>query len=186
MAICLYQLNAACVRDLDVMFLADYSSKPSVHANYAESNYYGLITKFVNKHAGMEMAQLICGGCRTLLMYTRGAASIRCSCCHTINVAPASNQISHITCGHCRTTLMYPYGAPSVKCAVCQYVTNVGMGNVRVPLPVNRPNGKASTGSMATPSASPSQTVVVENPMSVDESGKLVSNVVVGITTGKK
>ncbi|XP_040952318.1 protein LSD1 isoform X1 [Gossypium hirsutum] len=146
---------------------------------------------------GMEMAQLICGGCRTLLMYTRGAASIRCSCCHTINVAPAcllsfsehgvaSNQISHITCGHCRTTLMYPYGAPSVKCAVCQYVTNVGMGNVRVPLPVNRPNGKAATGSMATPSASPSQTVVVENPMSVDESGKLVSNVVVGITTGKK
>nr|KJB68465.1 hypothetical protein B456_010G246900 [Gossypium raimondii] len=96
------------------------------------------------------------------------------------------HQISHITCGHCRTTLMYPYGAPSVKCAVCQYVTNVGMGNVRVPLPVNRPNGKAATGSMATPSASPSQTVVVENPMSVDESGKLVSNVVVGITTGKK
>ncbi|XP_022714636.1 vacuolar protein sorting-associated protein 2 homolog 2-like [Durio zibethinus] len=133
---------------------------------------------------GMEMAQLICGGCRTLLMYTRGATSVRCSCCHTINLAPASNQIAHINCGHCRTTLMYPYGAPSVKCAVCQYVTNVGMGNVRVPHPLNRPNGMSAAGTM--PSTSTSQTVVVENPMSVDESGKLVSNVVVGITTDKK
>ncbi|WRX27159.1 Snf7 family - like 8 [Theobroma cacao] len=133
---------------------------------------------------GNDMAQLICGGCRTLLMYTRGATSVRCSCCHTINFAQASNQIAHINCGHCRTTLMYPYGAPSVKCAVCQYVTNVGMGNVRVPLPVNRPNGVAATGT--TPSTSTSQTVVVENPMSVDESGKLVTNVVVGVTTDKK
>ncbi|XVE89397.1 hypothetical protein DITRI_Ditri19aG0198500 [Diplodiscus trichospermus] len=135
---------------------------------------------------GMDMAQLICGGCRTLLMYARGATSVRCSCCHTINLAPASNQIAHINCGHCRTTLMYPYGAPSVKCAVCQYVTNVGMGNMRVPLPANRPNGTAGTGTMPSTSTSQSQTVVVENPMSVDESGKLVSNVVVGVTTDKK
>ncbi|GMI91999.1 hypothetical protein HRI_002869200 [Hibiscus trionum] len=132
--------------------------------------------------SGMEMAQLICGGCRTLLMYTRGATSVRCSCCNTVNLATApSNQIAHVNCGHCRTTLMYPYGAPSVKCAVCQYVTNVGMGNVRVPLPASRPNATGTT-----PSTSTSQTVVVENPMSVDESGKLVSNVVVGITTDKK
>ncbi|KAK6284973.1 hypothetical protein POUND7_003925 [Theobroma cacao] len=79
-----------------------------------------------------DMAQLICGGCRTLLMYTRGATSVRCSCCHTINFAQASNQIAHINCGHCRTTLMYPYGAPSVKCAVCQYVTNVGVSNIQL------------------------------------------------------
>ncbi|GLU17470.1 hypothetical protein SLE2022_338360 [Rubroshorea leprosula] len=134
---------------------------------------------------GMEMAQLICGSCRTLLMYARGATSVRCSCCHNVNLAPqAANQVAHINCGHCRTTLMYPYGAPSVKCAVCQYVTNVGMANVRVPLPMNRPNGTAASGN--TPSTSTSQTVVVENPMSVDESGKLVSNVVVGVTTDKK
>ncbi|MBA0774611.1 hypothetical protein Gotri_009810, partial [Gossypium trilobum] len=76
--------------------------------------------------------------------------------------------MAHINCGHCRTTLMYPYGAPSVKCAVCHYVTNVGTGNVRCPLPASRLN---ATGTM--PSTSTSQTVVVENPMSVDESGKL-------------
>ncbi|KAF5729266.1 protein LSD1 [Tripterygium wilfordii] len=143
-----------------------------------------------NVHAGMEMAQLICGGCRTLLMYTRGATSVRCSCCHTVNVAPASNNVAHVNCGNCRMTLMYPYGAPSVKCAVCQYITNVGMGNARVPLPANRPNGTVASGAVPPASTvttqSQSQTVVVENPMSVDESGKLVSNVVVGVTTEKK
>ncbi|KAF5944882.1 hypothetical protein HYC85_018959 [Camellia sinensis] len=142
------------------------------------------------KHAGMEMSQLICGGCRTWLMYTRGATNVRCSCCQTVNLAPASNQLAHVNCGNCRTTLMYPYGAPSVKCAICHYITNVNMGNVRVPIPMHRPNGATTPASMPSTSAamphSQTQTVVVENPMSVDESGKLVSNVVVGVTTDKK
>lgn len=139
---------------------------------------------------GTEMAQLICGGCRTLLMYTRGATSVRCSCCHTVNLAPASNQLAHVNCGNCRTMLMYPFGAPSVKCAVCHYITNVNIGNGRVPIPANQPNGTAAPALMpSTSTAMPhshTQTVVVENPMSVDESGKLVSNVVVGVTTEKK
>ncbi|KAH7529511.1 protein LSD1 isoform X1 [Ziziphus jujuba] len=139
---------------------------------------------------GMEMAQLVCGGCRTLLMYTRGATSVRCSCCHTMNLASASNQFAQVNCGNCRTMLMYPYGAPSVKCAVCHHVTNVGTGNSRVPIPVHRPGGTANSGAAPPTSASvphsQSRTVVVENPMSVDESGKLVSNVVVGVTIGKK
>ncbi|XP_074330449.1 protein LSD1-like isoform X1 [Apium graveolens] len=136
---------------------------------------------------GLEMSQLICGGCRTLLMYTRGASSVRCSCCHTVNLVPASGQVAHVNCCNCRTTLMYPYGAPSVKCAVCHCVTNVNMGNARVPIPALRPGGAATSAS--TTSTSPAtprpqnQTVVVQNPMSVDESGKLVSNVVVGVTT---
>lgn len=136
-----------------------------------------------------EMSQLICGGCRTLLMYTHGATSVRCSCCHTVNLAPAPD-IAHVNCGNCRTTLMYPYGAPSVKCAVCQYITNVNMGNVRVPIPMHRPSGVTTSASMPSSSAalpnSQSQTVVVENPMSVDKSGKLVSNLVVGVTMDKK
>ena len=40
------------------------------------------------KHfTGTEMAQLVCGGCHTLLMYIRGATSVQCSCCHTVNLA---------------------------------------------------------------------------------------------------
>ncbi|KAI4368044.1 hypothetical protein MLD38_016653 [Melastoma candidum] len=128
---------------------------------------------------GMEMAQLYCRGCRTLLMYTRGATSVRCSCCHTVSLAPnTTSQFAHINCGNCRTVLMYPYGAPSVQCALCQYVTNTANPSTS-PVPPQRPD--------SAPSSSPSsQTVVVENPMSVDESGKLVSNVVVGVTTDKR
>lgn len=130
---------------------------------------------------GMEMAQLICGGCRTLLMYTRGATSVRCSCCQTVNLAP--DQFGRVNCGNCHTLLMYPYGAPSVKCAICHYITPV---NTRVPIPVHRPNGATVPSTSTAMPHSQSQTVVVENPMSVDESGKLVSNVVVGVTTEKK
>ncbi|KAF8042288.1 hypothetical protein BT93_A0801 [Corymbia citriodora subsp. variegata] len=138
---------------------------------------------------GSDMAQLICGGCRTLLMYTRGATSVRCSCCHTVNLAPvtpASNPYAHVNCGNCRTMLMYPSGASSVKCAVCHYITNAG--NPRVLLPSQRPDGQQSGTTPSTSASMPqsTQTVVVENPMSVDESGKLVTNVVVGVTTEKR
>jgi len=36
----------------------------------------------------MELSQLYCGGCRTLLMHARGATTVRCSCCNTINYVP--------------------------------------------------------------------------------------------------
>ncbi|XP_031131617.1 protein LOL3-like isoform X1 [Ipomoea triloba] len=135
----------------------------------------------------MEMVQLICGGCRTLLMHPRGATSVRCSCCHTVNLVPGPNQFAHVNCGNCRTMLMYPSGAPSVKCAVCHFITNVNQaGDTRAPIQPHTPNGTATSSSM-TPSTATTrpqnQTVVVQNPMSVDESGKLVSNVVVGVTT---
>ncbi|ONK65729.1 uncharacterized protein A4U43_C06F330 [Asparagus officinalis] len=133
---------------------------------------------------GMEMAQLICGNCRTLLMHTPGATSVRCSCCSTVNLPRSVDRVANVSCAQCRTTLVYPYGAPSVKCAICHYITNVGMGSMRVPIPFNRPN-EAAVNTPST-SSSNSQTVVVENPMSRDARGKLVSNVVVGVTTDKK
>ena len=79
---------------------------------------------------------------------------------------------------------MYPYGAPSVKCAICHYITNVSMTNGGPQVPSQRPT-ETATSEMSRPRFE-SQTVVVENPMSVDSSGKLVSNVVVGVTTEKK
>lgn len=33
------------------------------------------------------MAQLECNGCRTLLMYIRGASSVQCSICQLVNLA---------------------------------------------------------------------------------------------------
>uniref|UniRef100_A0A2P2KP58 Zinc finger LSD1-type domain-containing protein n=1 Tax=Rhizophora mucronata TaxID=61149 RepID=A0A2P2KP58_RHIMU len=75
---------------------------------------------------GTEMAQLVCGGCHTLLMYIRGATSVQCSCCHTVNLALEANQVAYVNCGNCRMLLMYQYGAHSVKCAVCNFVTSIG------------------------------------------------------------
>ncbi|GER48925.1 zinc finger protein LSD1, partial [Striga asiatica] len=133
---------------------------------------------------GMEMAQLICGGCRTLLMHARGATSVRCSCCHTVNLVPGAgagapaaappNNVAHVNCGNCHTMLMYPAGAPSVKCAICHFITNVNMGeNTRVPIPLQRPvenPTSAATQPNSTATAhSNNQTVVVQNPMTVDE-----------------
>ncbi|XP_057537322.1 protein LSD1-like isoform X2 [Amaranthus tricolor] len=138
----------------------------------------------------LEMDQIICGCCHTLLMYSRGALSVRCLCCRTVNLTNgtpggASNQYSTVRCGNCQMTLMYPYRAPSVKCAICQYITNVGTTNGSLSS-FNRQNG-VSTSSSPTASfpLSQSQTVVVENPLSLDRSGKLVSNVVVGVTQEK-
>jgi len=32
--------------------------------------------------------QLVCHGCRNLLMYPRGASNVRCALCNTINMVP--------------------------------------------------------------------------------------------------
>lgn len=136
---------------------------------------------------GMESAQLLCGGCRTLLMYPRGATSVQCSVCHHVNLAHDANSVAHISCSGCSTTLMYPFGAQSVKCSICQVVTSAAVGAVRMPLPAQQPylppqHHPAAAPYQQPPPAPRSQTVVVENPKSVDESGNMVSNVAVGVT----
>ncbi|KAK8477826.1 hypothetical protein V6N13_026067 [Hibiscus sabdariffa] len=79
-----------------------------------------LIKKEILRHP------LVCGGCHTLLMYNRGATSVQCSCCHTVNMALEANQVAHVNCGNCRMLLLYQYGARSVKCAIRNFVTSVG------------------------------------------------------------
>jgi len=119
--------------------------------------------------SGTEMAQLVCGGCRTLLMYVRGATSVQCSQCNTVNLSVQANQIAHVNCGGCNVTLMYAYGAQSVRCAMCNSVTQVQ-------------NANGGFASREGPPVAPSrQTVVVENPPSIDANGKQVSNVILGI-----
>lgn len=84
---------------------------------------------------------------------------------------------------------MYPHGAPSVKCAICDYITNTGINTVSstpCPRPTSHESAYNNAPSTSAPTSQPQNvTVVVENPMTVDDNGKLVSNVVVGITPGK-
>jgi LSD1 subclass zinc finger protein len=62
--------------------------------------------------------------------------------------------------------LMYPLGAQSVKCSVCHFVTNVSQ----------QANWAASGGGGGgqQPGQHKTQTVVVENPPSLDEQGNEV------------
>lgn len=80
----------------------------------------------------------------------------------------------HINCGGCSTMLMYPVEAQSVKCSVCHFVSHVSSSSQSTAAtsrpPYNRPRN---------------QTVVVENPSTIDEQGNEVSNIAVGVKTDK-
>lgn len=87
---------------------------------------------------------------------------MRCALCsYVTSVPPQGTQVAHIRCDGCSVTLMYPAGAHAVKCAFCSFITC---------LP---PNPEEGTGF---------QTVIVENPMTLDDTGRLVSSVSVGVS----
>uniref|UniRef100_A0ACD6AAS0 Uncharacterized protein n=1 Tax=Avena sativa TaxID=4498 RepID=A0ACD6AAS0_AVESA len=110
--------------------------------------------------AAATMSELICNGCRSLVTYNRSATNIRCSRCNCLNSTRSASQMAHLTCGRCRTTLMYPPGASTVECGSCRHV-----------------NHARGQGSSAPPDAWP-QTVLVENPRTMNDKGKLVISLV--------
>eukprot|EP00210_Caulerpa_lentillifera_P004341 g4140.t1 len=129
---------------------------------------------------GPDSAQLVCRHCRMLLVYPRGASTVQCSICKTLNPATQANQVAHIVCGGCRITLMYSYGAQSVKCAVCSFVTSVPPAQLRFQTQASLPQPQTQTQSSASKT-----TVVVENPPSLDDEGNEVQNIAVGVTEGE-
>ncbi|KAL6659505.1 hypothetical protein ACP70R_003545 [Stipagrostis hirtigluma subsp. patula] len=111
--------------------------------------------------SGSVMSEMVCSRCPTLLVYNRGVANIRCPHCNTVNsTRSGANQVCHLSCGQCRMILAYQLGASTVGCPGCRYVNHVRDA---------RP-----------------QTVLVENPKTLDERGKLVSNMAVGVTSRKR
>ncbi|CAL8460516.1 g45 [Coccomyxa elongata] len=141
---------------------------------------------------GGDMAQLVCSNtsCRVVLMYPRGASQVQCSMCGTVNCAHAANQISHLVCAFCHMTLMFAYGAQSVKCAVCNNVTAVTGSSLLQAHTVAQslPESSAAAGAGASGSGTQSltQSVVVENPPSLDKDGNEVQNFAVGVTSKAK
>jgi LSD1 subclass zinc finger protein len=71
------------------------------------------------------MSELVCGGCFTMLVHSRGAANVRCPHCGRLNSTRSGNQMGHLSCGQCRTTLAYPPGATTVGCPTCRNVNPV-------------------------------------------------------------
>ncbi|GAX74664.1 hypothetical protein CEUSTIGMA_g2112.t1 [Chlamydomonas eustigma] len=112
-------------------------------------------------------SQIVCNGCRVLLSYPRGAESVQCSVCHGVTPVP---RYQHVVCGGCNIMLMYPDNASCVKCSVCHFVT-----------PVNSSPGPAGQSGASSSASRPNQTVVIENPPSLDEHGHEVTNIAVGV-----
>eukprot|EP00775_Hariotina_reticulata_P005854 gene5854-6095_t len=85
----------------------------------------------------------------------------------------------HVQCGGCSIMLMYPLGAQSVKCSVCHFVTNVCQPANWTPNSSSAPPGPVQQRPAAMPK--PLQTVVVENPPSLDDQGNEVANIAVAV-----
>ncbi|XP_004505056.1 protein LOL2 [Cicer arietinum] len=91
-------------------------------------------------------AQMVCGSCRRLLAYQRGAKHVKCSCCQTVNIVLEADQVGQVKCGSCAVLLMYPYGASQVRCSSCRFVTEIGAHNKRPPWSVQSKPTPPKTG----------------------------------------
>ncbi|KAA0038592.1 protein LOL1 [Cucumis melo var. makuwa] len=68
-------------------------------------------------------SQLVCSGCRNLLLYPVGATSVCCAVCNAVTAVPApGTEMAQLVCGGCHTLLMYIRGATSVQCSCCHTV----------------------------------------------------------------
>ncbi|PWA97861.1 zinc finger, LSD1-type [Artemisia annua] len=81
-----------------------------------------------------EMGQMVCGSCRLLLSYPRGARYVECACCLEENYVLEEHEVGQVVCGSCDVLLMYPYGAPKIRCNNCKFETEIGDQNRRPPL----------------------------------------------------
>ncbi|KAL9668237.1 hypothetical protein QQ045_002615 [Rhodiola kirilowii] len=89
-----------------------------------------------------SQGQLVCSGCRNLLLYPAGATSVCCAVCSAVTaVPPPGTEMAQLICGGCHTLLMYIRGAMSVQCSCCHtvnlaleanQVAHVNCGNCRM------------------------------------------------------
>ncbi|XP_039004512.1 protein LOL1-like isoform X3 [Hibiscus syriacus] len=94
-----------------------------------------IFTSFFTMNADMQ-SQLICSGCRSILLYPRGATNVCCAFCNTVSqVPPPGMGMTQLICGGCRTLLMYACGATSVRCSCCNTVNLATDGQCKVSSP---------------------------------------------------
>ncbi|KAL9661639.1 hypothetical protein QQ045_026463 [Rhodiola kirilowii] len=86
------------------------------------------------KSSTIEMGQVVCGSCRSLLSYSKGAKYVQCSSCQTVSFVLEAHQVGQVYCRRCSVLLMYFYGSPAVRCSGCQFITQIGPENRRPPL----------------------------------------------------
>lgn len=89
---------------------------------------------------------------------------------------------AYVRCEGCRVTLAYPGGSASVRCSACGAVTRCAERATPSTTGEGSSVKSARGGDHATLTSD--NLVVVENPPTVSESGKIVSNIAVGVRLG--
>ncbi|KAK7328517.1 hypothetical protein VNO77_22626 [Canavalia gladiata] len=121
------------------------------------SNNHSSFSEFIaiTLHHNMR-SQVVCRGCRNILLYPRGATNVCCALCSTVtSVPPPGMEMSQLFCGGCRTLLMYRRGATGVGCSCCHTtnlvpesnpVSHIHCGNCRTTLmyPYGAPSVKCA------------------------------------------
>nr|GEW87803.1 protein LSD1-like [Tanacetum cinerariifolium] len=75
-------------------------------------------------------SQIVCSGCRSILVYLKGASNVCCALCNAVTSAPPPGmEITQLICGGCRTLLMHTRGAAKVKCTCCHTVNLAPVAN---------------------------------------------------------
>ena len=78
-------------------------------------------------------AQIMCQGCRSLLMYPQGAEHVRCARCSFITPVSGANSsdMAQLSCSNpsCRCQLAYPRGARHVQCSLCNTLNDASQAN---------------------------------------------------------
>ncbi|PWA35396.1 Zinc finger, LSD1-type [Artemisia annua] len=75
-------------------------------------------------------SQIVCSGCRSILVYPKGASNVCCVLCNAVTSAPPPGmEITQLICGGCRTLLMHTRGAAKVKCTCCHTVNLAPVAN---------------------------------------------------------
>nr|GEV91804.1 hypothetical protein [Tanacetum cinerariifolium] len=61
----------------------------------------------VTTPANGSQSQLVCSGCRNLLLYPVGATSVCCAVCNAVTaVPPPGTEMAQLVCGGCHTLLI--------------------------------------------------------------------------------
>nr|XP_010919877.1 protein LSD1 isoform X1 [Elaeis guineensis] len=70
-----------------------------------------------------SQSQIVCSGCRNLLLYPLGATSVCCAVCNAVTVVPSpGTEMARLVCGGCHMLLMHMHGAYSVQCSCCHTI----------------------------------------------------------------
>nr|XP_010919878.1 protein LSD1 isoform X2 [Elaeis guineensis] len=85
-----------------------------------------------------SQSQIVCSGCRNLLLYPLGATSVCCAVCNAVTVVPSpGTEMARLVCGGCHMLLMHMHGAYSVQCSCCHTINLALEGVMKSHYPSN-------------------------------------------------